>query len=92
MKLMPNVGDVEYKYGRVYVWVQPNAAEGPGTWRVSNPDEMAGPGGGGGSGTATAYDFDGKPPVDVDMTPGVGSNPTVVSTSLDFVQLDARNP
>ena len=48
---MPNVGDVEYKYGRVYVWVQPNAAEGPGTWRVSNPDEIAGPGGGGGGGT-----------------------------------------
>ena len=42
---MPNVGDIEYKYGRVYVWVQPNAAEGPGTWRVSNPDEIAGPGG-----------------------------------------------
>ena len=88
---MPNVGDVEYKYGRVYVYTQPNAALGPGTWRVSNPDELAGPGGGGGPGTATAYDFDGKPPVDIDMTPGVGNNPTVVSTSLDFVQLDARN-
>ena len=87
---MPNVGDVEYKYGRVYVWVQPNAAEGPGTWRVSNPDELAGPGGGGGTG-GTSYDFDGQPPVDVDMTPGTGSNPTVVSTSLDFVQLDARS-
>nr|BDD43770.1 hypothetical protein 6 [bacterium]BDD46703.1 hypothetical protein 14 [Paracoccaceae bacterium]BDD46751.1 hypothetical protein 4 [Paracoccaceae bacterium] len=88
---MPNVGDVEYKYGRVYVYVQPNAALGPGTWRVSNPDELAGPGGGGGENTGATYDFDGVPPVDVDMTPGVGNNPTVVNTSLDFVQLDARD-
>ena len=92
---MPNVGDIEYKYGRVYVWVQPNAAEGPGTWRVSNPDEIAGPGGpgaeGGGGGTAITYDFDGVAPVDVDMTPGTGTNPTIVETSLDFVQLDRRD-
>ena len=91
---MPKVGDIEYKYGRVYVWVQPNAAEGPGTWRVSNPDEIAAPGGPGiegGGGTTTAYDFDGKAPVDVDMTPGVGGNPTIVETSLDFVQLDRRD-
>ena len=89
---MPKVGDIEYKYGRVYVYVQPNAAEGPGTWRVSNPDEIAGPGGGGGPGpTGESYDFDGKAPVDVDMTPGTGSNPTVVETSLDFIQLDRRD-
>ena len=88
---MPNVGDIEYKYGRVYVWVQPNAAEGPGTWRVSNPDEIAGPGAGGGGGTGTTYDVDGVAPVDVDMTPGTGTNPTIVETSLDFVQLDCRD-
>jgi len=87
---MPNVGDIEYKYGRVYVYTQPDPALGPGTWRPANPDAIAGPGGGGG-GTGTNYDFDGKPPVDVDMSPGVGTNPTVVSTSLDFVQLDARS-
>jgi len=85
---MPNVGDVEYKYGRVYVWVQPDAAAGPGTWRVSNPDELAGPGGGGGGGTT--YDFDGVPPVNIDTSPGVGSNPTIVQTSLDFQQLNSR--
>ena len=45
---MPNVGDIEYKYGRTYIWVNPNPAQGPGTWRVSNPDEI--PGGGGGTG------------------------------------------
>ena len=87
---MPNVGDIEYKYGRVYIYTQPDPALGPGTWRPSNPDAIAGPGGGGG-GTGTNYDFDGKPPVDVDMTPGVGGNPTVVETSLDFIQLDARD-
>ena len=86
---MPNVGDVEYKYGRVYVWVQPDAAAGPGTWRVSNPDELAGPGGGG-SGGGTNYDFDGEPPINIDMSPGTGSNPTVVTTSMDLKQLDDR--
>lgn len=87
---MPDVGDIEYKYGRVYIYTNPDAGNGPGTWRLSNPDEIAG-GGGGGTGGGMVYDFDGKPPVDVDMSPGVGSNPTVVSTSLDFVQLDARS-
>lgn len=86
---MPNVGDIEYKYGRVYVYVQPNEALGPGTWRVSNPDELAGPGGG--PGVADTYDFDAVAPIDVDMTPGVGGNPTMVTTSMDFVQLDSRD-
>ena len=84
---MPNVGDIEYKYGRVYVWVQPDPALGPGTWRVSNSDTIAGSGEGGG----VAYDFDSVPPIDVDMSPGDGTNPTVVTTSMDFVQLDARD-
>jgi len=87
---MANVGDVEYKYGRVYILTQPDAGTGPPTWRVSNPDEIAGPGGGGGTGGGDVYDFDGNPPVDIDMSPGVGTNPTVVTTSLDFIQLDAR--
>ena len=86
---MPNVGDVEYKYGRVYVWVQPNAAEGPGTWRVSNPDEIAGPGGWWTWPTGESYGFDGKAPID----DGPGTEiATIVSTSLDFVvQLDRRD-
>ena len=87
---MPKVGDVEYKYGRVYIYTQPNAAAGPGTWRPSNSDEIAGPDGGGIPGTGTTYDFDGVPPVVIDTTPGVGLNPTVVQTSLDFQQLDNR--
>jgi len=88
---MPNVGDIEYKYGRVYVYTQPNAAAGPGTWRPSNPDALAGPGGGGGAqGGGVTYDFDAVAPVVVDTTPGMASNPTVVQTSLDFQQLDDR--
>jgi len=86
---MPKVGDVEYKYGRVYIYTQPNAAAGPGTWRPSNPDEIAGPGGGTPI-VGTTYDFDGVPPVVIDTTPGVGTNPTVVQTSLDFQQLGNR--
>ena len=84
---MPNVGDVEYKYGRVYVYTQPNAAAGPGTWRVSNPDEIAGPGGGGGG---VVYDFDGVPPIVVDTKPGTGSNPNIVETSMDLKILNDR--
>jgi len=85
---MPNVGDIEYKYGRVYVYTQPDPALGPGTWRPSNPDAIAGTGGGGGTGTN--YDFDGQPPINIDMSPGTGDNPTVVTTSMDLKQLDDR--
>ena len=86
---MANVGDVEYKYGRVYILTQPDAGQGPPTWRVSNPDELAGPGGGAGGG-GVLYDFDGVPPINVNTTPGTGSNPTIVETSMDIQQLDDR--
>ena len=85
---MANVGDVEYKYGRVYILTQPDAGSGPPTWCVSNPDEIAGPGGGSGGGVL--YDFDGVPPINVSTTPGTGSNPTIVETSMDIQQLDDR--
>ena len=87
---MPNVGDVEYKYGRRYMFMNPDPALGPGTWRLSIPEEYPGGGGGGGGGGGTTYDFDGQPPIDVDMSPGVGANPPVVTTSLDFIQLNSR--
>ena len=86
----PVPGDVEYAYNRVYIVVNPNPAEGPPTYRVSNPDELAGPGGGGGTGGGVVYDFDGVKPINVDTTPGVGTNPTVVKTSMDIQQLDDR--
>ena len=85
---MANIGDVEYKYGRVYILTQPDASNGPPTWRVSNPDELAGPGGGSGGGTL--YDFDSVPPIHVTTTPGIGSNPTIIETSMDIQQLDDR--
>ncbi len=85
----PVPGDVEYAYNRMYIVVNPNAAEGPPTYRISNPDELAGPGGGG-TGGGVAYDFDGVKPINVDTTPGVGTNPTIVTTSMDIQQLDNR--
>jgi hypothetical protein len=85
----PTPGDVEYAYNRIYVVVNPNPSKGPPTYRVSNPDELAGPGGGGGGGTT--YDFDGVAPINVDTTPGVGSNPTIIETSMDIQQLDDRS-
>jgi len=88
---MANVGDIEYKYRRNYILVNPDPALGPPTWRVSSPQEIGTPGTGGGGTGGAVYDFDGVPPVDVDMTPGIGPNPTIVSTSLDFVQLDRRD-
>ena len=88
---MPNVGDIEYRYGRVYIYTQPNAAAGPGTWRPSNPDALAGPGGGGGGTGGTTYDFDGVAPINVDTSPGVGTNPAIVKTSMDIAQLDDRS-
>ena len=84
----PVPGDVEYAYNRVYIVVNPDASKGPPTYRVSNPDELAGPGGGSGGGVA--YDFDGVKPINVDTTPGTGSNPTIVKTSMDIQQLDDR--
>ena len=87
---MPNVGDIEYKYGRVYIYTNPNPAQGPGTWRPANPDAIAGPGGGGGGGSGETYDFDGEPPIFIDTTPGVGGNPNRVVTSMDIRRLTDR--
>ena len=85
---MPNVGDIEYKYGRVYIYTNPNPALGPGTWRPSNPDAIAGPGGGTGGGET--YDFDAVDPIVVDTTPGIGANPNRVVTSMDIRRLTDR--
>jgi len=82
----PVPGDIEYAYNRVYIVVNPNPAAGPPTYRVSNPDEIAGPDGGGGT-----YDFDAVAPINVSQTPGTGSNPTRVVTSIDIAQLDNRD-
>ena len=78
---MPSVGQVENRYGRLYVWVQPDPAKGPGTWRVANSDTIVG---------EIVYDFHSTAPVDVETTIGDATNPTAVTTSMDFVQLDDR--
>lgn len=41
---MPNVGDTQLKNNRVYIYTQPDSSLGPGTWRPSNPDAIAGGG------------------------------------------------
>ncbi len=84
---MPNLvpGDIEYAYNRYYVVVNPDPSKGPPTYRISNPDELAGPGGGG-----TSYNFNGEPPVNVDVIKISGASPDTVTTSLDLKQLDDR--
>ena len=88
---MPDVGDIEYKYRRNYILVNPEPALGPPTWRVSSPQEIGTPGGGGGGGTGgTVYDFDGVPPIVVDTKPNLTGGPTVIETSMDLTGLDDR--
>ena len=85
---MPNVNDIEYAYGRGYRYIKPNSTD-PGTWRVSAPETgNSVPGGGGGTGVT--YDFDAVDPIQVDTTPGVGTNPTKVVTSFDIQSLNSR--
>jgi hypothetical protein len=84
----PIPGNIEYAYNRMYVVVNPNALLGPPTYRISIPEDLSGSGGGGGTGVA--YDFDGVAPINVNTTPGVGNNPTIVETSMDIQQLNDR--
>ena len=53
---MPAVGDQKEKFGRQYMFVNPSVGTGPGAWRISTPDAIAGggDGSGGGSGTISA--------------------------------------
>ena len=85
----PIPGEIEYKYSRTYIVINPNPALGPPTYRISDPDDLSN-GGGGGTGGGFAYDFDGVKPINVDTTPGVGTNPPIVKTSMDIQQLNDR--
>ena len=80
---LPIPGELEVKFNRVYIVVNPNVAQGPPTYRVSNPDEIDGGGG-------VVYDFDGVNPINVDIIPGVGTNPSIVKTSMDIQDLEDR--
>ena len=81
---MPNVGDVETKFGRRYMFLNPDPTQGPGTWRLSHPDEYPG-GPGGGGGTGGIQDIDGVLPI-------VASQDVTGATeiSMDLTKLDNR--
>ena len=84
---MPNVNDIEYKYSRIYRYIKPNSSD-PGTWRLSSPETgTSSPEDGG---TGVTYDFDAVDPIQVNTTPGTGTNPTRVVTSLDIQSLGSR--
>jgi len=78
----PQPGDVETKFGRRYSLINPDPNLGPGTWRLSMPEEYTGGGSGGGSGVA---DIDGIPPIVADQR---ASGTTEIS--MDITQLDPR--
>lgn len=78
---MPDVGDVESKFGRRYMFLNPNPALGPGTWRLSMPETYPPDGGGG------IVDIDGELPIVVD-TDFTGAT----TVSMDIEQLDDREP
>lgn len=85
---MPNVGDVVSNYNRIYVWVQPDASKGPGTWRVSNPDEIAGsipP-----PDPENNYQFTAAGAMMVDVSSLDASNTITVSVSMNFINLSDR--
>ncbi len=51
----PIPGEIEYKYSRTYIVINPNRALGPPTYRISDPDDLSN-GGGGGGGTGNSKD------------------------------------
>ena len=86
---MPSVGDIEHKYRRNYILVNPDPALGPPT-ALSSPQEIGTPGIGGGGTGGVSYDFDGVPPIVVDTKPSLGGGRIIVETSMDLTNLDDR--
>ena len=80
---MPNVGDIETKFGRRYMFVNVNPALGPGTWRLSMPEDYPSDGGGGGG----SFDIDGVLPIVANQK---SSGDTTIS--LDITELDNIDP
>ena len=39
VNIIPNPGDYVWQFNRYYLCINPNVAEGPPTWRISDPDE-----------------------------------------------------
>ena len=79
---MPTIGSEETRFGRKYIFVNPDATLGPGTWRLSSIDEINSSGGGGGGGIV---DVDGVNPV-VSTPPGAGE----VDISIDISNLPEK--
>lgn len=75
---VPVPGTIEVEFNRTYIVVNPNPAAGPPTYRLSNPDEIAGGGGGG------TVDIDAVLPItnvtDISGTETIG---------IDITQLDS---
>lgn len=79
----PTPGSIEVEFNRTYIVVNPNAALGPPTYRISHPDEISNGSGGGGT---VAADIDGVAPI-VATTDGVTKKTEI---SMDIIQLDNR--
>ncbi len=80
---MPAEGETKTKFGRQYTFLNPSSAVGPGTWRLSSIDEIAGGGGGGGTGI---QDIDGELPITSTAT-GAGE----VEVAIDISSLEDRS-
>ena len=78
---MPSVGESRTKFGRQYVFVNPNANEGPGNWRLSTIDSINDSGGGGGE----VSNIDGIVPI-ISTTVDAGD----IDISIDISRLDEK--
>ena len=67
-------GDTSDKFGRRYIFVNPNSFTGPGTWRISTPDSIA-------ESSSGVQSITGDIPIEVDML-----NATA-NVSLDITEL-----
>ena len=79
---MPEVGNKTTRFGRQFIFVNPNASLGPGNWRLSSIDEINNTGGGGSGGIV---EVDGVNPV-VSTTTGSGE----VDISIDISNLPEK--
>ena len=80
----PTPGDIAVNFNRTYIVVNPNAALGPPTYRISNPDEIAG--GGSGNDPNAIKKITGVAPIDVDT-----NALKEAEISMDLQQLDDRS-
>jgi len=72
---MATVGDTIVKFGRQYIFVNPNSFTGPGNWCISNPDAIVQPSNNG------IQSVTGDIPIEVDIL-----NATA-NVSLDITEL-----